>query len=109
LHSSLFPQCQATHGATGAMRGTGATASVIIMGSGGLVIGPGCCWGPYWWDYPPPYYAYAPAPVIVQEPPVYVEPPAPPQSYWVLLSHYFRTAATRSTPLVPFCVRTAFG
>ena len=63
-------------------------------GRGVVVIGPGCCWGgywggywgpywgyPYWGYYPPPYYAYAPPPVV-QEPPLYVERPAPPESYW---------------------------
>ena len=57
-----------------------------FRGHGVVVIGPGCCWGPYWgpyWGgYYPPYYAYAPAPVVVQEAPVYVERPAPPESYW---------------------------
>jgi len=64
----------------------------------------GCCWGPYWWDYPPPYYPYYPyysyyaAPVIVQEPPVYVEPPAPPESYW-----YYCESSKAYYPNVPMC------
>jgi hypothetical protein len=51
-------------------------------------VGPSFWWGPpyypYWWYYPPAYYRY-PAPVIVQEPPVYIqqEPTTPaPQVYW---------------------------
>ncbi len=34
-------------------------------------------WPSFWWE---PYWFYAPPPVIVQEPPVYVQPPT--QAYW---------------------------
>ena len=54
----------------------------------------GCCWGGWWWGpgafvgglalgaavagtYPYPYY-YAPPPIVYQQAPVYVPPPAPP-------------------------------
>jgi hypothetical protein len=42
-------------------------------GHGVIVVGPGCCWGPY-----------PPQQVVVQPAPVYVEGPttAPPESYW---------------------------
>jgi hypothetical protein len=68
-------------------RGGGGFHHGGFRGHGVVVIGPGCCWGgpywgPYWGYYPPPYYSYAPAPVVVQEAPVYVERPAPPESYW---------------------------
>lgn len=48
--------------------------------------GPRPWWGPGWWGpaYPYPYpYAYSP-PVVVQPPPVYVQPSAPPEEsqYW---------------------------
>lgn len=46
-------------------------------------------WGPrYYWNGPvvvgpwPPYAYYEPPPVIVQRPPVYVEPEAAPEDYW---------------------------
>ena len=46
-------------------------------------VGVGPWWGYPYWYYPPPYYAYAPPTVIVQQSPVYVEQqgpvaPAPP-------------------------------
>jgi len=72
-----------------------------FRGHGVVVVGPSFWWDPsypYWWYYPLPYYAYAPAPVIVQEPPVYVEPPAPPQSYW-----YYCRSARAYYPTVPTC------
>ena len=70
-----------------------------FRGRGVVIIGPGCCWGPYgyWWDYPP-YYGYAPAPVIVQEPPVYVQQPALPESYW-----YYCPSSRAYYPSVPRC------
>lgn len=77
-------------------------------GRGVVVIGPGCCWGGYWgpyWGYPyywgyypPPYYAYAPAPVVVQQAPVYIERPAPPESYW-----YYCPSTRAYYPSVPAC------
>jgi hypothetical protein len=72
-----------------------------FRGHGVIVVGPGCCWGPYWWYdpyYAYPYYAYAPPPVIVQAPPVYIEPPAPPQSYW-----YYCPSTRAYYPSVPTC------
>ena len=74
-----------------------------FRGHGAVIIGPGCCWGPYgyWWDYPPyyypPYYGYAPAPVIVQEAPVYIQQ-EPPQSYW-----YYCPSAKVYYPTAPTC------
>lgn len=70
-------------------------------GHGVVVIG-GCCWGPWWgyapyYPYYPPYYAYAPAPVV-EEPPVYVERPAPPESYW-----YYCPSSKAYYPDVPSC------
>jgi hypothetical protein len=40
-------------------------------------LGPGW-WGPGWWG--PPYH-YSP-PVVIQQPPVYVQPAPPPPTYW---------------------------
>ena len=41
-------------------------------------------WGPGWWG--PPYYSYPAPPVVIQQPPAYVQPePAPPAQapvYW---------------------------
>ena len=68
-----------------------------FRGHGVVVVGPSFWWYPYWWDYPP-YYGYAPATVIVQEPPVYVERPAPPESYW-----YYCPSAGAYYPSVPTC------
>lgn len=70
-----------------------------FRGHGVVIIGPGCCWGPYgyWWDYPP-YYGDAPAPVIVQEPPVYVQQPALPESYW-----YYCPSSRAYYPSAPRC------
>jgi hypothetical protein len=53
-------------------------------------VGPSFWWGPsypYAW-YPPPYYG--PPTVVIQEPPTYIEQPAPapPQAYW----HYCPSA-----------------
>jgi hypothetical protein len=67
-----------------------------FRGHGVVVIGPGCCWDP-WWYYPPPYYGYAPPP-LVQEPPVYVERPAQPESYW-----YYCPSTKAYYPSVPTC------
>jgi len=72
-------------------------------------VGPGIWWGPphpYWWGppypyygYPPPYY-YPPAPIVVEQPQVYVQPapPAAPPAYW----HYCRSAQGYY-PQVPSC------
>ena len=69
-------------------------------GHGAIVVGPSFWWDP-WWYYPPPYYApyyvYSPAPVV-QEPPVYVERPSPPQSYW-----YYCPSAKAYYPTAPTC------
>src|SRR5262245_54183740 len=70
-------------------------------GRGVIVVGPGCCWGPWWgwgWGgyYPPPYY-YQPQ-VIVQPAPVYTDSGAPPQSYW-----YYCPSAKGYYPTVPTC------
>ncbi len=48
-----------------------------VFVGGSIWLGPGF-WGPGWWG--PPYY-YSP-PVVVQQPPVYVQPTPPPQTYW---------------------------
>ena len=72
-----------------------------FRGHGVIVFGPSIWWGPaypYWWYYPPPYYGYAPPPVVVAEPSVYIEPPAPPPSYW----HYCPSARAYY-PSVPTC------
>jgi hypothetical protein len=48
---------------------------------GFIGIGPSFYWGSYWdpfWPYGP--YAYAPAPAIVEPPPVYIEKPL--AGYW---------------------------
>ncbi|HKA30071.1 MAG TPA: hypothetical protein VKH82_11875 [Candidatus Binatia bacterium] len=58
-------------------------------GHGVVVVGPGCCWGPWWgwgWGgyYPGPYY-YPQPQVVVQPAPVYTDSaPAQPAetSYW---------------------------
>ena len=49
------------------------------------MVGPGCCWGPWWWGYPPYYYpppAYYPPPYYYP-PAYYGSPPAysPPVGY----------------------------
>ena len=71
-----------------------------FRGPGVVVVGPGCCWDP-WWYYPPPYYSpyyvYQPAPII-QEQPVYVERPAPPESYW-----YYCPSSKAYYPSVSSC------
>ncbi len=58
-----------------------------FRGHGVVVVGPGCCWGPWWgWGYyPPPYYYYPQPQVVVQPAPIYVErepQPQPPESFW---------------------------
>jgi|SRR5215467_6481884 len=80
-------------------------------------------WGPYpYWYYPPPYYVYPnyvyPTPVVMQEPPAYIQqsgpaapaapsplaaPPAPPaqpapESYW-----YYCPSARSYYPMVQTC------
>ena len=61
-------------------------------------------WGPYpyGWPYPAPYYGYAPLPVIVQEPPVYIQSPPPaapgPDEYW-----YYCPSAKDYYPTVQTC------
>jgi hypothetical protein len=86
---------------------------------GGVHIGVGPMWwgAPYWpyahWPYAPyypyhpywdPYWRYWPAPVIVQqEPPVYIQQPAPalpapPEAYW-----YYCPSARGYYPTVREC------
>ena len=51
-------------------------------GRGFVVVGPGCCWGPWWWGirpyyYPPPIYyapAYYPPPAYYGQSPTYGAP-----------------------------------
>ncbi len=66
-----------------------------------VFVGPGFWWGPPWWWYgAPPYYTY-PGPVIVREPPVYIERgPAPPtpEVYW-----YYCESTGDYYPSVPAC------
>ena len=67
---------------------------------GVVIVGPGCCWGPYWgwgWGgyYPPPYY-YQPQ-VVVQPAPVYENAP-PAESYW-----YYCPSSKAYYPNVPSC------
>jgi len=50
-------------------------------------------WPSFWWG---PYWFYAPPPVIVQAPPVYVQPPAP--LYW-----YYCRSAQAYYPYVSSC------
>jgi hypothetical protein len=65
-------------------------------GRGTVILGFGPWWGPWWggWGWPgwyDPYYTYAP-PVVVTEPPVYVERQGqaePAAGYW----HYCASAA----------------
>ena len=79
--------------------------SRVVVGFGvGPYWGPG--WGyPYWgspyWYYPPPAYT----PVVVQEPPVYVQQPAPvapapapAEQYW-----YYCESSRGYYPSVPNC------
>jgi len=52
-----------------------------FQGRGVIVVGPGCCWGPWWWGYPPSYY---PPPGLANYPSTYYDPPAsysPPVRY----------------------------
>lgn len=88
-----------------AVTGTPAPATHL---HGRVVIGI----GPFWWGAPygywpysypyPPYYPpyYYPPPVIVQEPPVYIERPAPPAAgpYW-----YYCESAHAYYPTAPTC------
>ena len=67
----------------------------VVHGRVFVGVGPAFWWGPPYypyWYYPPPYYVYEPAPVVVQEPPVYLQPPvqasSSPQAYW----HYCLSA-----------------
>ncbi|MGH7392841.1 MAG: hypothetical protein ACREM3_25815 [Candidatus Rokuibacteriota bacterium] len=52
-------------------------------------VGPGFVYPYYYYPYyyPPAYYSYTPPPVVVQEPPVYIQQPAQPapsqpEAYW---------------------------
>jgi len=77
-------------------------------GHGVVVVGPGCCWGPWWgwggwgWGgyYPGPYY-YQPQ-VVVQPAPIYTDAPtqgsAPPESYW-----YYCSSTRAYYPSVSSC------
>ena len=65
-------------------RGGGGVHHGGFRGHGVVIVGPGCCWGPWWgWGYYPPPYYYPQPQVIVQPAPVYVDSPGPaPESYW---------------------------
>jgi hypothetical protein len=88
-------------------------------GHGRVFIGvaPSFYWGPYgdpyWWYYPPyPYWSYyppyEPAPVVLQEPPVYIQQPGA-QGYWYYCATsraYYPTVQTCAEPWVPVPPRT---
>ncbi len=71
------------------VRGGGGWHGGGFHGHGVVVVGPGCCWGPWWgwgWGgyYPGPYY-YPQPQVVVQPAPVIIDnsQPAPAESsYW---------------------------
>jgi hypothetical protein len=76
-------------------------------GRGGrVIVGIGPWWGgypyrpfPYWYGpYAAPYYAYPPPSVVVQEPPAYVEQPAPAPAYW-----YYCPVSKAYYPTVQSC------
>lgn len=63
-------------------------------------VGPGFGWGwapGYYGYYPPPYYYYPPPVVVQDEPPVYIQRPAP-QPAW-----YYCESAKGFYPRVPTC------
>jgi len=79
----------------------------VFIGAGPFWWGP---YHPYWWE--PPYrhwlydpyvpyyyyYYYAP-PIVIQEPPVYIQRPAPPEGpYW-----YYCESAKAYYPTAPSC------
>ncbi|PYN84762.1 MAG: hypothetical protein DMD87_26055 [Candidatus Rokuibacteriota bacterium] len=71
-------------------------------GRGVVVVGPGCCWGPWWgwgWGgyYPGPYY-YPEPQVVIQPAPVYVDNSAPAESYW-----YYCPSSKAYYPSAPSC------
>jgi len=80
----------------------------VVIGVGPVWWGgyPYPWWGPYpywrhpYWPYAP--YAYYPPPVIVTEPPVYIQRPAAPEpaaaGYW-----YYCESAKAYYPTVPEC------
>jgi hypothetical protein len=76
----------------------------IAIGIGPVGFGSGFWWGTpgygWGWGYAPapyPYYAAPPA-VVVQQPPVYIERPEPPQAYW-----YYCPSAKGYYPTSPSC------
>jgi len=66
-------------------------------GGGLIVVGPGCCWGPWWWGYPP----YYPPPAYY--PPPYYYPPAygPPPGYSPPVGYAPPAATVSVTPTQP--------
>jgi hypothetical protein len=82
----------------------------VFIGVGPAWWGPR--WYPYYYPYPyygayyPYYYPYYPSPVVVREPAVYVQQPAPaepapapePSAYW-----YYCQSAQAYYPNVPSC------
>jgi hypothetical protein len=91
----------AWHGGGGGWHGGGGGWHGGFHGNGVVIVGPGCCWGPYWgwgWGgYYPPYY-YPQPQVVVQPAPVYTDAPAPEESYW-----YYCASAKAYYPSVPSC------
>jgi len=71
-----------------------------------VIVGSSYWWGwgpyPYWW-YPPPYYYAYPTPVIVQEPPVYIQQSAPPVAPTPELYWYYCQSAREYYPMVQTC------
>jgi hypothetical protein len=77
-------------------------------GHGHVFVGVGPFWGPYWdpwwWDYP----VYAPAPVVVQSPPVYIQREQPTGQFWyycVSAKAYYPSVQTCAEPWVPVPAR----
>ena len=80
-------------------------------GRGFVVVGPGCCWGPWWWGgyptsyYPPPVAYYPPA---YYYPPSYYGPPpgsSPPANY----APTSATVSVAQAPSTPTVVQYATG
>jgi len=90
-------------------RGGGAVHQGGFHGHGGfrggvVVVGPGCCWGPWWgwgWGWPGPVYAQPQ--VIVQPAPIIIDnstqgSPTPAESFW-----YFCPSTRAYYPNVSGC------
>ena len=80
-------------------------------GRGFIGIGPSFYWGPYgdpFWPYGSyGSYAYAPSPVMVQPPPVYIE--KPPAGYWYYcpsVRAYYPNVQSCAEPWMPVAPRT---